>query len=212
MKGEAKEALQTKLLQGEEVHLVLGGKGGLSKSAPAGEDYLVLTSRRVIAAWREETRQRQVAAPLDRVDGVELAELSREPKPLVTGGLFMLAGVMVPWIAGLLTLNSVVTWLLAVVLVVLGAVTASAYFVRDQAAIITFRAGALEASLPLRSAQAMRGAYAVASLFFSLAAAQGGPYARELSPGAPFRWFRDQAKEGSDVAAPCERKAPLEPS
>ncbi|MBI2170466.1 MAG: hypothetical protein HYU30_00365 [Chloroflexi bacterium] len=202
MQGDTKEALQTKMLQGEEVRLVLGGKGGVSKSAPAGEDYLVLTSRRIIAAWREETRRRQVAVHLDRVDGVELTELSRELKPLVTGGLFMLAGVMVPWIAALLTLNGVVAWLLAVVLLALGAVTASAYFVRDQAAVITFRAGALEASLPLRSAQAVRGAYAAASLFFSLAAARGAPYAPESPAGAPFRWSRDQAKESGDVVTP----------
>jgi hypothetical protein len=200
MKGDARESLQTTMLAGEEVHLVLGSKGGVTKSAPAGEDYLVLTSRRIIAAWREETRRRQVAAPLDRVDGVELAELSRELKPLVTGGLFMLAGVMVPWVAALLNLNSIVAWLLAAVLLVLGAVTASAYFVRDQAAIITFRAGALEASLPLRSAQAVRGAYTAASLFFSLAAAKGAPYSLESPPGEPFRWTRDQAKESGEVA------------
>ena len=192
-----------KLLEGEEIRLVLGSKHGIAQSTPLGEDYLLLTSQRVIATWREETRRRQVAAPLGKVDGIELTEMSRETGPLVTGAALMLAGVMVLPVAELFSLNGVVAWLLAWVLVVLGAVTASAYFVREQAAVITFRAGVLEAALPLRSAQAVLGAYAAAFEFFALAGAastpKAGPYSTQPPTGAPFRWSKD--REGAGVAA-----------
>ena len=191
------QALLMKLLEGEEIRAVLGSRQGMANSLPEGEDYLMITSQRVMAVWREETRHRQVTAPLGRIDGVEVTELVRDYKPLVTGGLFMLAGVMVPWLAALFNLNGIVAWLLAIVLVVLGAVTASAYFVRDQMAVISFRAGGVEASLPLRSPQAVRGAHALTIEFFALTApppvpdSRSAPYALQSPNGGPIRWTRD---------------------
>ncbi|MBI4311285.1 MAG: hypothetical protein HY681_05820 [Chloroflexi bacterium] len=213
MKGNDNESLQVRPLEGEEVQVVLGGKQGLAKSPPPSEDYVLLTSQRVIATWRDESKRRQVAMPLQRVDGLELTELSRETKPLFTGGLFMAVGVAVPVVAALLELNGVVAWILAFVLVVLGAVTASAYFVRDQAAVITFRAGATEASLPLRTAEAVRGAYAVARQFFALtgtppaAGKPAPPYSLASPAGAPFRWSRNGEASSAERPMPTPEAA-----
>ncbi|GEM_PF-4933311 len=198
------------LAEGEELRLVLDSKQGLVDGPPPGEDCLLLTNRRVAAAWRDDIRQRRAAAPLGRVDGVEVTELSRDYKPLITGVLFMGVGLMVPWVAALFNLNGFIAWLLALVLVVLGAVTASAYFAREQVGVIAFKAGTLEVSMPLRSTQGVQGAYALATAYFAEITAGGAganrPYAALSPNGGAFRWSREEpepAVQASQVVTPA---------
>lgn len=218
MAGDKQRGLFLELADGEELRLALDSKQGLVGGPSPGEDCLLLTDRRVIATWRDDIRRRQMAAPLGRIDGVEVTELSQDFKPLITGVLFMGVGLMAPWVAALFSLNGVIAWLLALVLVALGAVTASAYFARDQAGAIAFKAGTLEISLPLRSAQSIQGAHALARAYFAEAAAAsagvGWPYA-VLSPnGGAFRWIREEQRPAAQaspvVAAPPQQEAPAE--
>ncbi|MBI4339717.1 MAG: hypothetical protein HY680_07160 [Chloroflexi bacterium] len=216
MKGPSNGSLPFELLEGERLHVVLGDRQGLALKVPAQEDYLALTGMRVIASWRREARLRRVAMPLEAVEAVELTELAREVKPLATGILLMLGGLLVPGLAGLLGLNGVVAWSVGAIMVLLGAVTASAYFAREERAVLTFRSGASEAALPLRTAAALRDAYTVASEFFALRAARAAarlrdPYAAGPPYDAAVRWSRDGEEASSGEGASSSSLAEASP-
>lgn len=158
------------LLEEEEVWLALDSRYGLLEEPPPKDDFLALTSQRIIGVASEDGRQRRILLPVHSVDAVEVTDPSRSTKPLVTGGLLILAALGVTWATAALGLSGALPWLIAIVMAVLGAVTASTYFVKEETAAITFRARAADATLPLRTPQAVRGAFSMANGFFQIRA------------------------------------------
>lgn len=207
MKVAHQEVRGVELEEREVVRLVLDTKAGLADVVPPQGDYLVLTDRRIIAAWREETRKRRAILRSPGVGRVEVTEVERDTRPLLMGGLFMIGGVVVPWMAVLLSLNGIIAWMLAAVLVALGAVTASGYFVREQLAFLTFQSDGTELTLPLKSQEAVRGAYTVVNSFFNApdAGMEGLDTLERGRDGTPtarrevVRWRRDDEAERTAV-------------
>ncbi len=180
--AEHTEAGGISLLDGEEVRLTLDGRYGLLQGAPPQDDFVVVTNRRLICFSRREGKHRRVLLPIDSVDSVEVTDLAKNIRPLVSGGLMLLAAVGVTWAATVMGWSGVLPWIIGAVLVALGAVTASSYFVSEDSPSITFRTRTTEVSLALRSEGALRDAYRLANGLFQVQAGQK-PTAEQSSTG-----------------------------
>ncbi len=161
------------LLPGERLWLTLEGRYGLLEEPPLKDSFIALTSQRLIAFTREDNKQRRVLISLDNVDSVEVVDQTRTAKPLITGGLMLVGALVVAWAAAALRLEGIVPWLIAGILVVLAAVTASTYVVAEETANIIFRTRGTEVSLPLLTSQAKTDAYLLANALFE---AKGGQF------------------------------------
>ncbi len=177
MRGEQEEIRGVQLLPNEELWLVLHGRYGLLEDAPPQDDCILLTNQRLLGFVRNDGRERLVLVPLQEVDAVEVNDVTQRVKPLLTGGAMMLGAVVVVWLAAALGIAGILPWLIGGALVVLGAITASTYFVAEDAASILFRTRTTELVLPLRTSEALRDAHGMAHGFF-LARAGHEPAAR----------------------------------
>ena len=94
----------------------------------------------------------------------------------------LLAAIGVSWAAAVLGWGGVLPWIISAVLVALGALTASSYFVSEDSPSITFRTRTTEVSLSLRGDAALRDAYRVANGPFQVQAGQTAT-AEQISTG-----------------------------
>ena len=172
MDSDYREVRGIKLLDGEEVRLTLDGRYGLLNGVPPQDDFIAVTNRRLICFARKDGKRRRVLLPIGSVEAVEVTELARSVRPLLSGGLLLLAAVGVSWTATVLGWGGILPWIIGAVLVALGALTASSYFVSEDSPSITFRARTTEVSLALRGEEALRDAYRLANGPFQ---AQGAP-------------------------------------
>jgi hypothetical protein len=179
MRGEQENIRGVQLLPNEELWLVLHGRYGLLEDPPPEDDCILLTNQRLMGIVRDDGRERLVLVPLHEVGAVEVNNVAQRVKPLVTGAAMMLGAVVVVWMAAALAISGIVPWLVAGALVVLGAITASTYFVAEDAAYIMFRTRATELALSLHTPEALRDAHDMAHGFF-LARAGHEPAAREV--------------------------------
>jgi hypothetical protein len=176
MRNDIRDHIEgTRLLDGEEPRLRLQGQDGLVEEVSSEGDYLMLTNQRLIGFWRDDGRRRRVVIPIENVDAVEVTDLSKELKPLMSGAMLLAAGAAVVAVGVLLSLNELLLWVIGGILVLLGAVTASGYFVSEHRATISFRAFSAEVLLPLRTPQAILDAQVVANDFFAVRAGQASP-------------------------------------
>jgi hypothetical protein len=116
------------------------------------------------------------------VDAVDVTDLARNAKPLITGGIMVLAAMAVVWATAALQWGGMMPWLIAGVLVVLSAVTASAYIVAEETAMITFRTRTTEVPLALRTPLALRDSYLLANAFFEAKAGHVPSISAEVDP------------------------------
>ena len=172
MSALREETLSIAMLNGEQILLVLNSKLGLEQEIPSGGAYVALTNDRIIGTWQEDSRQRNIAVKASSVESLELVKLKRDPRPLFTGGLFVLAGLGVPWLAMTLDLSGLLSFTIAILLVVLGLLTASTYFVREQIALLSIRGGNWEFAVPLTTNQAVAGGFTFINRYFASSAAQ----------------------------------------
>lgn len=199
--AEYTEVGGTRLLDGEEVYLTLDGRYGLSQEAPPQDDFVVVTNRRLICFARKEGKHRRVLLPIGSVESVEVTDLAKSTRPLVSGGLMLLAAIGVSWAAAVLGWGGVLPWIISAVLVALGALTASSYLVSEDSPSITFRSRTTEVSLALRGDAALRDAYRLANGLFQVQAGQ--------TPAA------EQSSTGEEVTATLadeEADRPVQPS
>ena len=161
-----------RLLDGEEVWLTLDGRYGLLEGAPPQDDFITITNRRLICFARKDGKHRRVLLPIGSVEAVEVIDLAKSIRPLVSGGLLLLAAVGVSWVATALGWGGILPWIIGAVLVALGALTASSYFVSEDSPSITFRTRTTEVSLALRGEEALRDAYRLANGPFQAQAGQ----------------------------------------
>ena len=117
--------------------------------------------------------------PLQEVDAVEVNDVAQRVKPLLTGAAMMLGAAVVVWLAAALGIAGILPWLIAGALAVLGAITASTYFVAEDAASILFRTHTTELAVSLHTPEALRDAHDMAHGFF-LARAGKEPAARAV--------------------------------
>ncbi len=178
----------TQLLKDEKIWTVLHPSRGLLEEAPDQGDCLVLTNQRVLGYWQEQGRNRQILLPLEAVEAVELSSTERSIKPLMQGAFLLLASVVVIWLALAFNAMGVLSWLIVATMVLLAAVTASAYFANEQTALITFRAGTSEATLHLHTAQAKKDAQGLALGFFQARAGQEKAPSAVPPVEAPAPW------------------------
>ncbi len=160
------------LLRDEKVWGVLHPGLGLLEEAPDRGDCVVLTSQRLLGFWQEQGRHRRILLSLETVDGVELSSTVQSMKPLMQGALLLLAALVVTWLALAFNTLGVLSWLIVATLVLLAGVTGSSFFTSQHIAMITFRAGTLEVTLPLQTTQAQRDAHTLAMRFFQARAGQ----------------------------------------
>ena len=172
MNAEHTEVGGIGLLDGEEVCIALDGRHGLLHGAPPQDDFVVITNRRLICFARREGKHRRVLLPIGSVESVEVTDLAKNTRPLVSGGLMLLTAVGVSWAAAVLGWGGILPWIIAAVLVALGALTASSYFVSEDSPSITFRTRTTEVSLSLRGDAALRDAYRLANGPFQVQAGQ----------------------------------------
>lgn len=172
MDSENREVRGIKLLDGEEVRLTLDGRYGLLESSPPQDDFITITNQRLICFARKEGKHRRVLFPINGVEAVEVTDLVKSTRPLVSGGLLLLAAVGVSWVATVLGWGGILPWIIGAVLVALGALTASSYFVSEDSPSITFRTRTTEVSLSLRGEEALRDAYRLANGPFQVQAGQ----------------------------------------
>ncbi|MFH1141593.1 MAG: hypothetical protein V1724_08060 [Chloroflexota bacterium] len=172
MNQEHQEIRDIHILRDEEVWGVLHPGLGLLEEAPDRGDCVVLTNQRLLGFWQEQGRHRRILLPLETVDGVELSSTVRSMKPLIHGALLLLAAVVVVWLALAFDTLGLLPWLIVATMVMLAAVTASTFFASEQIAMITFRAGTLDVTLPLQTPQAQRDANTLALRFFQARAGQ----------------------------------------
>lgn len=166
MRGEQEEIRGVQLLPNEELWLVLHGKYGLLEDAPPQDDCILLTNQRLVGFVRGDGRERLVLMPLPEVDAVEVNDVAQRLTPLLTGGAMILGAVVVVWLAAALGIAGILPWLIGGALAVLGAITASTYFVAEDAASILFRTPTTELALPLHTPEALRDARGMAHGFF----------------------------------------------
>lgn len=168
-------------LEGEGPWLVLHERYGFLEEAPPEDDCLLLSNQRLIGFSRREGQRRWTLLSLQAVDAVEVTDVARSLRPLLTGVLLVLGAAALVWLAAVFSMGGVLSWLIGGVLVLLGAITASTYFVAEETATITFRTRTTEVSLALRTPQAVRDAYTMAQGLFQAKAGQG---ANGPAPGA----------------------------
>ena len=201
MDAEYTEVGGIRLLDGEEVCLALDGRYGLLHRAPPQDDFVVVTNQRLICFAHKEGKHRRVLLPIGGVESVEVTDLAKNIRPLVSGGLMLLAAVGVSWAAAVVGWSGILPWIIAAVLVALGALTASSYFVSEDSPSITFRTRTTEVSLALRGDAALRDAYRLANGLFQVQAGQT-PTAEQVSTG----------EEVTATVADEEVDRPVEPS
>lgn len=172
MNQEHQEIRGIQLLRDEEVWGALHPRLGLLEEAPDRGDCVVLTNQRLLGFLQEQGRHRRILIPLETVDGVELSGTVRSMKPLIQGALLLLAAVVVVWLALAFNAMGLLSWLIVATIVLLAAVTTSTFLASEQIAMITFRAGTLEVTLPLQTTQAQRDAHTLALRFFQARAGQ----------------------------------------
>ncbi len=177
MRGEQEQIRGVQLLPNEELWLVLHGRYGLLEDAPPQDDCILLTNQRLVGFVRNDGREHLVLAPLQEVDAVEVNDVAQRVMPLLTGGAMMLGAVVVVWLAAALGIAGILPWLIGGALVLLGAITASTYFVAEDAASILFRTRTTDLALLLHTPEALRDAHDMAHGFF-LARAGHEPTAR----------------------------------
>ena len=200
MNAEYTEVGGIRLLDGEEVCLALDGRYGLLHGAPPQDDFAVVTNQRLICFARKDGKRRRVLLPIGGVESVEVTDLAKNIRPLVSGGLMLLAAVGVSWAAAVVGWSGVLPWIIAAALAALGALTASSYFVSEDSPSITFRTRTTEVSLALRSEGALRDAYRLAN----------GPFLAQAGQTSTA----EQGRAGKDEAAAVadsEGDAPVEP-
>ena len=212
MDAEYTEVGGIRLLDGEEVCLTLDGRYGLLQGAPPQDDFIVVTNQRLICFARKDGKHRRVLLPIDSVESVEVTDLAKSIRPLVSGGLMLLAAVGVSWTAAVLGWGGILPWIIGAVLVALGALTASSYFVSEDSPSITFRARTTEVSLALRGEAALRDAYLVASGPFQAQAAQQSRTGKDDATRVVPWWSRPRtAPSVAASLADEEGKRPVEP-
>ena len=212
MSEEHQEIRRVRLLEGEEVWLALHAQHGLLEEVPPEDDCMLLTNQRLIGFSLEESQRRLVLLPHQSVDAVEITDLARSLRPLVTGGLLVLGAVAAVWLATAFSVGGILPWLIGGILVLLGAITASTYFVAEDTAMITFRARASEAALPLRTPQALRDAYLVANGFFQARAGQRRPPEIPTVEVSPPWQGTVEPSDGVDAPTPGTPSYPQEPA
>lgn len=179
MRGEQNKIRSVQLLPNEELWLVLHGRYGLLEDTPPEDDCILLSNQRLMGFISDDGRERLVLVPLQEVDAVEVNDVAQRVKPLLTGAAMMLGAVVVVWLAAALGIAGILPWLIAGALAVLGAITASTYFVAEDAASILFRTRTTELALSLHTPEALRDAHDMAHGFF-LARAGKEPAARAV--------------------------------
>ena len=179
MRGEQNKTHSVQLLPNEEMWLVLHGRYGLLEDAPPEDDCILLTNQRLMGFISDDGREHLVLVPLQEVNAVEVNDVAQRVKPLLTGAAMMLGAAVVIWLAAALGIAGILPWLIAGALAVLGAVTASTYFIAEEAASILFRTRTTELALSLHTPKAQRDAHDMAHGFF-LARAGQEPAARAV--------------------------------
>ncbi len=216
MDSEYREVRGIRLLDGEEVWLTLDGRYGLLEGAPPQDDFIAVTNQRLICFARKDGKHRRVLLPIGSVDSVEVTDLAKSIRPLLSGGLLLLAAVAVSWAATVLGWGGILPWIIGAVLVALGALTASSYFVSEDSPSITFRARTAEVSLALRGEGALRDAYRVANGPFQVQAGQTLTSVQSCAGKdgttrvVPW-WSRPRTPVVSTAAAADDAAAPEEP-
>lgn len=170
MSQKQEEVGGARLLEGEQLCMVLNGRLGLLEEVPSQGSFLALTNQRLIGFWQEEGKQRQVMLPLEKVEAVEMASVVKSSTPLIQGALLILGAVAVVWLTAAFDLQGVLSWLIAGVMLLLGGVTAAGYFASEEAPVITFKGQASEVALPLHTSRAVEDAYSLATGFFQVRA------------------------------------------
>ena len=204
------------LLDGEEVRLTLDGRYGLLEGAPPQDDFITVTNLRLICFARKDGKHRRVLLPISGVEAVEVTDLAKSIRPLISGGLLLLAAVGVSWAAAVLGWGGILPWIIGAVLVALGALTASSYFVSEDSPSITFRTRTTEVSLALRGEEALRDAYRLANGPFQAQAEQtpAAGQSRDVMDGAkrvvPW-WSRPRTAPVAAAVAEEEGERPVEP-
>ena len=182
MNTEYTEVGGIRLLDGEEIYLTLDGRHGLVHGVPPQDDFVVVTNQRLVCFAHKEGKHRRVLLPIGGVESVEVTDLGKNIRPLVSGGLMLLAAIGVSWAAAVVGWSGILPWIIAAVLVALGALTASSYFVSEDSPSITFRTRTTEVSLSLRGEAALRDAYRLANGLFQAQAGQT-PTFEQISNG-----------------------------
>ena len=207
-----------RLLDGEEIYLMLDGRYGLLHGAPPQDDFVVVTNQRLICFAHKDGKNRRVLLPIGGVESVEVTDLGKNIRPLVSGGLMLLAAIGVSWAAAVVGWSGILPWIIAAVLVALGALTASSYFVSEDSPSITFRTRTTEVSLSLRGDAALRDAYRLANGPFQVQAGQT-PAVEQSSTGkdetatvAPWWSLIRTAPSAAATVADKDGDWPVEPS
>lgn len=78
----------------------------------------------------------------------------------------LVAAVAVIWLAAAFNATGILSWIIALTIGSLAAITASDYFVSEDAAVITFRGHTAEVTLTLNSTRALQDAYSLANEIF----------------------------------------------
>ncbi|MBI4198970.1 MAG: hypothetical protein HY535_00655 [Chloroflexi bacterium] len=184
MDGTDKEIRGIRLLDHEEVVLLLGAREGLTAQLPSQQDFLVLTTHRLLGYSRDGGKRRSVVSPLDEVTTVEVSDPAKSARPLMTGSLTVLAGAVVPVLANLLDLGGLIAWLIGIVAVLLGLVTVSTYFVAEETSSVAFHTRSGGVTFPLRSARARQDVYVLINRFFQRRDTASPPSYPGQTPGA----------------------------
>ena len=198
------------LLDGEEVRLTLDGRYGLLEGAPPQDDFITVTNQRLICFARKDGKHRRVLLPISGVEAVEVTDLAKSIRPLISGGLLLLAAVGVSWAAAVLGWGGILPWIIGAVLVALGALTASSYFVSEDSPSITFRTRTTEVSLTLRGEEALRDAYRLANGPFQAQAGQSRAVMDGAKRDVPW-WSRPRTAHVAAAVAEEEGERPVEP-
>ena len=166
MNEERRASERIELLDGEEVWLSLHERYGLVGFVPDHDDCVVLTNKRLIAFLNDGDRTCKIMTTLQNVDMVQVACLSKNTKSLINGILLALGSFVVVWLAMAFNFEGILPWLIGGIMVVLGIVIASTYFVSEGSAEITFNSHTGNMSIPLRTSHAVRDASSLSHGFF----------------------------------------------
>ena len=172
MNQKQQEVRGIQLLTDEQPRRVLHGSLGLLDEVPPQDDCVVVTNQRLMGFSREKDRHRKILLPMQSVEAVEISDPAKSTRPLLQGSLMLVAAVAVIWLAAAFNATGILSWVIALTLGSLAAITASSFFVAEETAVITFRGRTAEVTLPLRSPQALQDAYSLLNEFFREKASQ----------------------------------------
>jgi hypothetical protein len=195
-------------LQGERFELALDSSVGAVHSPAKGDNTLTVTTHRVIRLGHAGGAWDTQVVPLNRINEIEILDVSRDSGKLKNGLLALAAGILLAWVIWQVFEVMPFVILSGGLLTLVGVWQLSGYLFPDEDGALLLHTGSHAVRQPLLTTEARRDAYLVAHRIYELIADSAPSGTAPSSAPAP-----NVSEEGSsDPASPPALVPPPEAS